>query len=153
MGTPGVMPGKTDTIRVLVSLGIFAMSSPSTINQGTELAPNYSLALGLGVIGLICLGLQPLVTLGLWLFGLFLAYQSATLRLHFTYQALKVYLGSEQIRHFPYTEWQSWLILWPPVPILFYFREVKSIHLLPILFDPQALRTCLEQYCPPSSPV
>jgi hypothetical protein len=34
------------------------------------------------------------------------------------------------------------------VPILFYFKEINSIHFLPILFDRKMLQTCLEQRCP-----
>ncbi|HBB34665.1 MAG TPA: DUF3119 domain-containing protein, partial [Cyanobacteria bacterium UBA9273] len=42
----------------------------------------------------------------------------------------------------------NWRIFWPQLPILFYFKEIKSIHFLPILFDPKQLNTCLEQRCP-----
>jgi hypothetical protein len=31
--------------------------------------------------------------------------------------------------------------------VLFYFREVSSIHFLPILFSPSQLRSCLERHC------
>jgi hypothetical protein len=31
---------------------------------------------------------------------------------------------------------------------LFYFREVNSIHFLPMLFDPNLLTQCLNTYCP-----
>jgi hypothetical protein len=34
------------------------------------------------------------------------------------------------------------------VPVLFYFREQKSIHLLPVLFDATALRQQLETRLP-----
>ncbi|NJO85655.1 MAG: DUF3119 family protein, partial [Synechococcaceae cyanobacterium RM1_1_27] len=50
------------------------------------------------------------------------------------------------IRNFPYGEWTSWKLFYPSVPILFFFREVKSIHFLPILFAPQQLQSCLETY-------
>jgi hypothetical protein len=75
-------------------------------------------------------------------------FQAATLRLRFTDTALDIYRSETRIRCFPYQEWQNWRVFWPPVPILFYFKEVKSIHFLPILFDPKMLRTCLEQRCP-----
>ncbi|MFN8798331.1 MAG: DUF3119 family protein, partial [Pseudanabaena sp.] len=29
-----------------------------------------------------------------------------------------------------------------------YFKEIKSIHFLPVLFDVNILRTCLEKYIP-----
>lgn len=82
------------------------------------------------------------------LFGLFLMVQAVTLRLCFTSSDLDIYRGNALIRRFPYSEWVNWRIFWLPVPILFYFREVKSIHFLPILFNPKQLRVCLERYCP-----
>lgn len=75
-------------------------------------------------------------------------FQTATIRLQFTENALDVYRSGTLIRRFPYQEWLNWRIFWSPVPILFYFREVKSIHFLPVLFDPKMLQTCLEQRCP-----
>jgi hypothetical protein len=30
---------------------------------------------------------------------------------------------------------------------LLYFKEVKSIHFLPIIFDSNTLKECLEKYC------
>jgi hypothetical protein len=81
------------------------------------------------------------------LFGLFLLVQVLTLTLRFTDSALEVYRRETVIRHFPYAEWQHWDIFWSPVPVLFYFREVNSIHFLPILFSPSQLRSCLERHC------
>jgi hypothetical protein len=75
-------------------------------------------------------------------------FQTATLRLQFTATALDIYRREGLIRRFPYQEWQNWRIFWGNAPILFYFKEVKSIHFLPILFDPKQLKTCLEQRCP-----
>ncbi|MEL6164336.1 MAG: DUF3119 family protein, partial [Cyanobacteria bacterium J06628_3] len=49
---------------------------------------------------------------------------------------------------FPYSEWQNWRIFWNVIPLLFYFKEIKSIHFLPILFDPKTLKACLEERCP-----
>lgn len=96
----------------------------------------------------------PLVWLQVWVaaavgvFGLFLLIQAAIIRLQFTATALVVSRSGKEIRRFPYAEWQEWEIFWSPVPVLFYFREVKSIHFLPVLFQPQELRACLEKYCP-----
>ncbi|HIK44075.1 MAG TPA: DUF3119 family protein [Leptolyngbyaceae cyanobacterium M65_K2018_010] len=121
-------------------------STPQTTT--TELAPSYRIPLGLVALAL------PLFFLQIWLagvvgvFGVFLLVQALTLRLHFTDSALEIYRGNTLIRHFPYAEWQYWQIFWAPVPILFYFREIKSIHFLPILFSPTQLRTCLETHCP-----
>jgi Protein of unknown function (DUF3119) len=96
----------------------------------------------------------PLVWLSAWvgvpvlLFAIFLGIQAATLRLHFTASALEIYRGQTRIRCFPYADWYYWEIYWPAVPILFYFREVNSIHFLPMLFDPNLLTQCLNTYCP-----
>jgi Protein of unknown function (DUF3119) len=125
------------------------MSSPSlTQTETVVLRPSYRLPIGLAIAAL------PLGWLSLWagipvgLFALFLGIQSATLRLHFTTSALEIYRGQTQIRTFPYADWYHWEIYWPAVPILFYFREVNSIHFLPILFDSEMLTECLTQRCP-----
>jgi hypothetical protein len=124
-----------------------AASSP-TSSQTVELSPSYTLPLALVFLALPMLLLQVWVSLGLALFGFFLLFQTVTIRLQFTETALDVYRSETLIRRFPYQEWQNWRIFWPSVPILFYFKEVKSIHFLPILFDPKMLKICLEQRCP-----
>ncbi len=124
-----------------------ATSSP-TSTQTVELAPSYTLPLVLIVAALPLLLIQVWVSLALSLFGFFLLFQTVTLRLQFTETALDIYRSETLIRRFPYQDWQNWRIFWPSVPILFYFKEIKSIHFLPILFDPKMLKTCLEQRCP-----
>lgn len=126
-----------------------AASSVST--QTVELKPSYNLPIAL-VFGAI-----PLLLIKLWwaslaiaVFGLFLLFQAVTLRLHFTETDLDIYRAESLLRRFPYQNWQNWRIFWFPVPILFYFKEVNSIHFLPILFDPKTLRACLETRCPRS---
>ncbi|MDY6783503.1 MAG: DUF3119 family protein [Cyanobacteriota bacterium] len=112
--------------------------------QTCELAPSYALPLTL-TFGAIPLGFVQLWAAGaIALFGVFLLYQALTIRLQFTPTALDVYRSGTLIRRFPYSDWQNWRIFWEPVPILFYFKETKSIHFLPILFDPKMLKTCLE---------
>jgi len=122
----------------------FVPNSVSTV----QLTPSYKLPLVLVIAAVPVLLVQAWVGGAIALFGLFLMFQAATLRLQFTESALDIYRGETVIRHFPYTEWLNWQIFWPPLPILFYFKEVKSIHFLPILFDPKTLKTCLEQRCP-----
>ena len=113
------------------------------------LAPRYNLP-----IAIVLLSIPTILFVQVWagaivlLFGIFLLVQAATIRLAFTDTALDVYRSNRQIRTFPYRDWQTWEIFWSPVPILFYFREVNSIHFLPVLFDPTALRACLEARCP-----
>lgn len=126
--------------------------TPGTPGQTVELAPSYAIPLVLVVLAL------PLLILQVWLggtvavLGLFLLVQAATLRLRFSETALDIYRGERCIRQFPYQDWQNWRIFWPSLPILLYFREVNSIHFLPILFSAKTLRACLEQHCPASCP-
>lgn len=118
----------------------------SSLESSTTLKPDYRLPLVL-----ICLAL-PVGVLSLWvavavaLFGLFLAIQAATLRLVFTETALDIFRGEQQIRHFPYEAWLHWQIYLPALPVLFYFRETRSIHFLPIIFAPAQLQQCLRAY-------
>jgi hypothetical protein len=125
-------------------------ASPNPVSTETiQLAPSYTLPIALVCGAIPIFLLQPWVSGAIALFGLFLLLQAVTLRLQFTNAALEVYRGETLIRRFPYQDWQNWEIFWSGVPILFYFKEVKSIHFLPILFDPKMLRICLEQRCPP----
>lgn len=116
--------------------------------QTIELAPSYTLPIALVLLAIPLLLVQVWVSLTIAVLGLFLLFQTLFIRLRFTPTALDVYRGETLIRQFPYQDWQNWRIFWSPVPILFYFKEVKSIHFLPILFDPKMLRTCLESRCP-----
>ncbi len=124
------------------------MSNPTTAQtrSAITLDPNYRLSLGIIFLSLPLVFLSPWATAVVALFGFFLVVQTATLRLVFTSESLEVYRGEQRIRNFPYGDWLHWEIYVTPVPILFYFREVKSIHFLPILFNPSQLRTCLEGY-------
>lgn len=130
-----------------------AAESPPTTNAPTsseavQLAPSYALPMTF-VGGAIPLAfVQPWVSMAIAIFGVFLLYQTVSLRLVFTTTDLDIYRGETQIRRFPYQDWQHWEIFWPAVPILFYFREVNSIHFLPVLFDPKQLQTCLETRLP-----
>jgi Protein of unknown function (DUF3119) len=113
-----------------------------------ELQPSYTIPLVLLAVAVPLALLQLWVGLAIGAFGLFLSIQTALIKLKFTPTALEVDRGSKLIRTFPYSEWSNWEIFWQPVPILFYFKEVNSIHFLPIIFNPQMLRTCLEYYVP-----
>lgn len=129
--------------------------------SGTLLQPSYSLALAivalaLGVLGLTATGLAGLIQLPPWIstpwpglvlavFGLFLLLQTSLLRLEFGEADLLVWRQQTLLRRFPYGEWLEWKIFWPALPVLFYFREQRSIHLLPVLFDATGLREQLVQ--------
>ncbi len=130
---------------------IIVTTVPSPISDSTvELLPNFWLPIGLVLLALPLLLVQVWISGAIALFGLFLFIQAATLRLRFTPSDLDIYRGESLIRRFPYAEWQNWRIFWTPVPILFYFKEVNSIHFLPVLFDPKMLKNCLEARCPRS---
>ncbi|WP_013324006.1 DUF3119 family protein [Gloeothece verrucosa] len=118
------------------------------LSQTVELAPNYKIPLFLIIAAIPLVGVQPTVSLVIALLGLFLLIQTVLIRLQFTETDLDVYRSGKLIRRFPYKDWTHWEIYWNRVPILFYFREVKSIHFLPIIFAPETLKTCLEQRCP-----
>ncbi|AOW99821.1 glycerol dehydrogenase [Moorena producens PAL-8-15-08-1] len=122
----------------------YSPKSTSTV----ELPPSYTLPIVLIVAAVTIVLIQPWVSLAIALLGFFLLFQAVTIRLQFTETALDIYRSETLIRRFPYQEWQNWEIFWTSVPILFYFSEVKSIHFLPILFDPKLLRTCLEERFP-----
>ncbi|WP_121968367.1 DUF3119 family protein [Leptolyngbya sp. BC1307] len=111
------------------------------------LNPSYRLPIGIVLLSLPVLFIQLGLGLALALLGLFLLYQSTTIRLVFTPTDLEVRRNDRLLKTFPYAEWLNWQVFWPSVPILFYFKEVNSIHFLPVLFDPQQLRECLDTYC------
>ncbi len=122
------------------------------------LRPRAWVPLGLLALAGAMLGLRPLWSAALWpalamgLMGLFLLLQTALLRLRFAADALLVSRGDTVIRRFPYDDWIGWRVWWPALPVLFYFREQKSIHLLPMLFDATALREELERRLPAPAP-
>ncbi|MBH8564575.1 DUF3119 family protein [Nostoc sp. CENA67] len=131
-------------------VGFAAMSSSFAPNLAStvELKPSYNIPIVLVISAIPLLIVQPLVGGAIALLGLFLLFQTVTLRLQFTATDLDLYRGEKLIRRFPYREWQNWRIFWNRFPVLFYFKEINSIHFLPILFDPNTLKTCLEQRCP-----
>lgn len=124
------------------------MTSVSPATQTVQLSPSYNLPIALAIAAIPLLLLQVWLSLVLALFAGFLLFQAVTLRLYFTETALDIYRSQKLIRRFPYTDWLNWQIYWPAIPILFYFKEIKSIHFLPILFDPKTLQACLEARCP-----
>lgn len=125
------------------------VNTGTTANSETvELAPSFNVAIAVIFLGL-SIGILSKIAGGVvLLLGLFLLLQTFRIRLQFTPTALDVYNRKNLIRSFPYAEWSNWRVFWQPIPILFYFREVNSIHFLPVLFDPKTLIDCLEKYCP-----
>ena len=128
MNTPSPAPAFSDTNSVCID--------PS---------PRLPIAILVLSVALLPLPLRPWPSLLMGLFGLFLLVQTYTLRLEFCVDTLVVWRGQQELRRFPYAEWTSWRLFAPWLPGLFYFREINSIHLLPILFDPAQLREQLVQ--------
>ncbi|KKD38796.1 MAG: DUF3119 family protein [Limnoraphis robusta] len=121
--------------------------STTTIPSSVELRPNFIIPAVLLLTGIPLIFVQKALGLIIALLGLFLLVQTTTIRLQFTETALDVSRSGKLLRHFPYADWINWEIFWPGVPILFYFKEVNSIHFLPIIFDPKTLKGCLETKC------
>ncbi|MTF37854.1 DUF3119 family protein [Cyanobacterium aponinum] len=124
------------------------MNSTTLTSETIELTPRYNLPIFIIILGVALSLVQMFVGIITILFGFFLLIQANIIKLKFTPKSLEVYRQQNKIREFPYTDWQNWAIFWQPVPILFYFKEVKSIHFLPIIFDPITLKKCLEKYYP-----
>lgn len=138
-----------------------APAGSSTPLQGEDvtLAPRFWVPLGLTLLAALVLTGTPRWPGAPWLglamlaFASFLLVQTAVLRLCFSGEALVVLRSGKEIRRFPYGEWLSWRLFSPALPVLFYFREKQSPHLLPVLFDATTLRTQLELRVPrPVSP-
>jgi hypothetical protein len=120
--------------------------------NGVILAPRPWLPLAVIALGLVTLLLNTWAALVVSLFGLFLLIQSQLLRLQFSADALLVWRGEQVLRRFPYSEWLGWKLFWGPVPVLFYFREQRSIHFLPVLFDATSLRDQLNRHVSAQQP-
>tara|TARA_B100000925_G_scaffold134211_1_gene100264 strand:- start:590 stop:985 length:396 start_codon:yes stop_codon:yes gene_type:complete len=118
------------------------MTTPASVT----LSPDARLPLLVVVLGiaLLPLPLSPWPTIVVVLFGVFLLIQTASLRLEFEERALIVWQNGRELRRFPYDQWLTWRLFAPWLPGLFYFRETKSIHFLPILFSQKQLREQLE---------
>jgi hypothetical protein len=123
------------------------MKSTVLTPDSITLRPNYNIPTVIIISGIALTLWSMIVGLLVTIFGVFLLVQTNLIKLTFTPTALDVYRGEKNIRTFPYTEWENWKIYWQSVPILLYFKEVKSIHFLPIIFDANTLRECLEKYC------
>ena len=124
--------------------------SADTGNDAIELAPRPWVALSVTLLGLPLWPLGWPFTAVVSLFGLFLLLQTALLRLRFEANDLVVLRTNSEIRRFPYADWSNWVVFWPKVPALFYFREVNSIHFLPVLFDANELQNQLKKRIGPS---
>jgi len=135
-----------------------AAANPEGVAAVVTLEPRYGVPLGVTLLGPLFIPLQGVwggsrwLILALVLFGGFLLLQTALLRLRFEADALVVLRSEQEIRRFPYADWIGWRLFWPALPVLFYFREQRSPHLLPMLFDAAELKRQLEQRIPSQAP-
>lgn len=128
--------------------------APADGGEAITLAPRFGVPLGLALLAALVLVGTSRWSGALWLglamlaFAAFLLLQAALLRLRFSADALLVLRSGQEIRRFPYDAWLAWRLFSPALPVLFYFREQRSPHLLPVLFDATTLRTELERRVP-----
>lgn len=116
------------------------MTPPKKV--AVSISPSPRLPLLILVLGpaLLPLPLHPWPTLINSLIALALVVQSYSLRLEFEERALIVWRGGQELRCFPYEDWISWRLFWDGFPTVLYFRERKSPHLIPVLFNANELR-------------
>ena len=129
-----------------------SQSTSTDLEEGTVLTPDFRLPAAIALLGAPVFFVSVWVCGAIELFSIFLAVQTIMLRLTFTDSSLKVFRRETEIRDFPYSDWLNWKIFWSPAAILFYFKEVNSIHFLPIIFDPNQLRTELQKHIPREQP-
>ena len=112
------------------------------------LAPSPRLPLLILLLGpvLLLLPYRPWPTLLNSLVGLALLLQVYSLQLEFDDNALVVWRGQRELRRFPYKDWISWRLFWQGFDCLLYFREQRTPHLIPVLFDAVELRAQLRKH-------
>jgi len=117
-------------------------SENSTDNESVTLSPSYRLPIFIIFFGLLFLitPFNPWPTIVISSFGFFLLLQSFTLKIKFTKEDFIVMQLGNELRRFPFKNWIAWRIILPKLPGFLYFREEASPHLLPILFDVNALK-------------
>ena len=117
-------------------------SENSTGNESVTLSPSYRLPIFIIFVGLLFLitPFNPWPTIVISSFGFFLLLQSFTLKIKFTKEDFIVMQLGNELRRFPFKNWIAWRIILPKLPGFLYFREEASPHLLPILFEVNALK-------------
>tara|TARA_B100000963_G_scaffold304713_1_gene278639 strand:+ start:88 stop:489 length:402 start_codon:yes stop_codon:yes gene_type:complete len=122
------------------------MIKKSEIDKSVIISPSFQLPVILIVLSfmLLFLNIGFLPTIISASFSFFLLLQSFTLRIKISENELTVLQLGKEIRNFPFKNWLTWKIFTSKIPIIFYFREKLSPHLLPVLFNPDQLRSQLE---------
>ena len=118
------------------------MNTKSKIQEPITISPAFQLPIILIILSFMLLflniGYWPTIVSGS--FSFFLLLQTFTLRIKITNEAFVVLQLGKEIRTFPFKNWISWKLFLPIIPVIFYFREKSSPHLLPILFNPEQLK-------------
>jgi len=118
------------------------INTKSKIQEPIIISPAFQLPIILIILSFMLLflniGYWPTIVSGS--FSFFLLLQTFTLRIKITNEAFVVLQLGKEIRTFPFKNWISWKLFLPIIPVIFYFRENSSPHLLPILFNPEQLK-------------
>jgi len=118
------------------------MNTKSKKQEPITISPAFQLPIILIILSFMLLflniGYWPTIVSGS--FSFFLLLQTFTLRIKITNEAFVVLQLGKEIRTFPFKNWISWKLFFPIIPVIFYFREKSSPHLLPILFNPEQLK-------------
>ena len=123
------------------------MTNISNNEDSLTISPSFQLPIILILLSFMLLFLN----IGVWptiisaSFSFFLLLQAFTLRIKITQDDFIVLQLGKEIRRFPFKNWISWKLFLPKLPGIFYFREKSSPHLLPILFNPDQLRSQLQE--------
>ena len=123
------------------------MNKNSKIEDSVTIAPSFKLPLILIILSfsLLFLNIGSVPTIISASFSFFLLLQTFTLRIKITQNDFIVLQLGKEIRRFPFSNWLTWKLFLPSLPGIFYFREKSSPHLLPILFNPEQLKTQLKE--------
>jgi len=123
------------------------MNKNSKIEDSVTIAPSFKLPLILIILSfsLLFLNIGSVPTIISASFSFFLLLQTFTLRIKITQDDFIVLQLGKEIRRFPFSNWLTWKLFLPSLPGIFYFREKSSPHLLPILFNPEQLKTQLKE--------
>ena len=119
------------------------MTNISNNEDSLTISPSFQLPIILILLSFMLLFLN----IGVWptiisaSFSFFLLLQAFTLRIKITQDDFIVLQLGKEIRRFPFKNWISWKLFLPKLPGIFYFREKSSPHLLPILFNPEQLKS------------
>jgi len=123
------------------------MIKNSNLEDTVTISPSFQLPLILIALSffLLFLNIGTYPTIISASFSFFLLLQTFTLRIKITRDDFIVLQLGKEIRRFPFSNWLTWKLFLPSLPGIFYFREKSSPHLLPILFNPEQLKTQLKE--------